>query len=187
MSTPLFPTAWMYGRRKLTRVEMAVYAVMVAALIVVFASYMLDYMEIAEKTAMETTVRNVNSALNLSYAGRLIAGERLDKAQWIGANPFELARTFPPGYAGELLTADSATLARPAWFFDSRSREIVYLPRLYKHLRATEEGEVRFRLEPHPSGLGFALVPTSTYDWSLGSLEKNSHIACRTARTPLFS
>jgi hypothetical protein len=177
----------MYGRRKLTRVEIAVYAVIVAALIVVFASYMIDYMEMAEKTAMETTLSNMNTALTLNYAGRFISGERIDKAQWVSGNPFELAGTFPPGYGGDLAARDPATLPRPAWLFDSARREMVYLPRLHKYLKATGEPEIRFRLDLHPSGFGFVLVPASPYDWSLGESEEISHIACRRDSTPLFS
>jgi hypothetical protein len=177
----------MYGRRKLTRVEMAVYAVIVAALIVLFASYMLDYMEMAEKTAMETTLSNMTTALNLSYAGRVIAGEPVDKGRWVDANPFELARTFPPGYGGELGRRDPDTMSRPAWLFDSTSHEILYLPRLHRYLRSTRDAQVRFRLESHPSGFGFALLPAFPYEWSLSQSEKNSQIACRRACTPLFS
>jgi hypothetical protein len=187
VSTPLFPTPWMYGQRKLTRVEIAVYAGIVAALIAVFASYMIDYMEMAEKTAMQTTLSNMNTGLNLDYAGRLIAGERMDKAGWMSGNPFALARTFPPGYGGELAGRDAASLPRPAWIFDPARREIVYLPRLHKHLRGTGEAEIRFRLDLHPSGFGFVLVPVSPYDWSLSESETISHIACRRGCTPLFS
>lgn len=187
MSGPLLPTPWMYGRRKLTRVEIAVYAVIVGTLIAVFTSYMLDYMEMAEKTAMQATVSNVTSALNLRYASHVMAGQPVDVAQWMSSNPFELAQAFPAAYRGELKREDVAQIERPAWLFDAARREILYLPRLHKHLRAASEGEVRFRLEPHHSGFGFALVPTSAFDWGLAAVEKNSQNACKTPCTPLFS
>lgn len=187
MSTPLVPTPWMYGRRKLTRVEIAVYAVIVATLIVVFTSYMLDYMEMAEKAAMETTLSNVTTALNLRYAAALMAGESVDSARWQRANPIELAQAFPPGYGGELNGRDASRLDRPSWFFDAARAEVLYLPRLHAHLISASGAEIRFHLVRHPSGLGFLLAPTSPYEWRLASFAKNSQSACRTARTPLFS
>lgn len=158
----------MYGRRRLTRVEMAIYALIVAVLLLVFAKYVLDYMEMAEKTAMETTVTNVTVGLNLRYAAAVMAGQPVNPKQWMAQNPFELAKAFPPGYAGELSAAASEPASRPAWFFDTARKQVVYLPRLHSHLEV-EDGseEIRFRLRPHPSGFGFALVPARSYSWTL--------------------
>jgi hypothetical protein len=197
VSAPLFPTPWMYGRRRLTRVELAVYAVVVGTLIVVFSRYMLDYMEMAEKTAMETTVSNVTTAINLRYAALIMAGGRVDAAKWMTGNPFELAHAFPPSYRGDLVGPAAGGIDRPAWFFDSVHRELVYFPRLDRYLRSAAKGEVRFRLEPHSSGFGFVLAPTPTYEWSLAGGADAAAILARSAInsqsgfrnycTPLFS
>lgn len=187
MSAPLLPTSWMYGRRRLTRVEMAAYAVLIAAALVVFTTYVLDYMEMAERTAMEMTVSNVSSALNIYYATQVMTGAQPASGDWTRKNPFELAHTFPVGYLGELGQRDPAMVERPAWFFDAANAELLYLPRLHKHLSSAIEGQVRFRLEPRGSGFGFALVPAAPYEWSVGVLAKNSQIAFRIRRTPLFS
>ena len=187
MSAPLFPTPWMYGRRKLARVEIAVYAAIVAALVVIFSSYLIDYMEMAEKTAMETTVSNVTAAINLRYASLVMAGERSSTAQWGNANPFELARAFPPNYRGELGAEERSELDRPAWVFDAPRAELVYLPRLHSFLGDGTIDELRFRLLPHPSGFGFQLAPTLPYTWRFAGFAKNSQVACRESCTPLFS
>ena len=187
MSAPLLPTPWMYGRRKLTRVELAVYAVIIAAAFVAFASYVLDYMEMAEKAAMEMTVSNVSSALNVYYATQVMTGAQTESANWTKRNPFELAHTFPPGYLGELGQRDTATVARPAWLFDAANAELLYLPRLHSHLSSALPGELRFRLRHRGSGFGFMLVPAAPYEWTVGVLAKNSQVACRMSRTPLFS
>lgn len=187
MSAPLFPMSWMYGRRKLTRVEMAVYAGVIAVLVVVFTSYVLDFMEMAEKTAMETTISTVTSALNLRYARHLMAGEAVDARRWLAGNPFELAHAFPSGYMGELRGRDPSTFDRPAWFFDAARREVLYLPRLRRHLSSPFGSEVRYRLARHPSGLGFVLAPTSPFEWSLSSTAIDSQSSCTTDRICLFS
>jgi hypothetical protein len=187
VSAPLFPTPWMYGRRKLTRAETAVYAGVIAVLIVVFTSYVLDFMEMAEKAAMETTVSTVTSALNVHYARRVMAGEAVDARRWLAGNPFELARAFPAGYMGELDGRDPSTFDRPAWFFDTARREVLYLPRLRRHLSSPFGSEVRFQLARRPSGLGFVLAPTSPYEWGLTSSAKDSQSSCETNRICLFS
>ena len=166
MSAPLLPTPWMYGRRRLTRIELAVYGFIVATLLVVFASYVLEYMEMAEKAAMETTVVNVSTAINLRYASAMVAGQEIATAEWMAANPFALAHAFPPNYRGTLGEQDPASLDRPAWLFDTLRAELVYLPRLHSHLGDGDVDELRFRLGHHPSGFGFVLAPTSPYEWS---------------------
>ena len=170
MSGPLLPTPWMYGRRRLTRVELAIYAVIVAALIAGFSSYALQYMEVAEKTAMDSTLSNVALAINVRYASRLMAGER-DDASWTRQNPFELAKAFPPNYRGaggeDLDGAD-----RPAWFFDIERAEIVYLPRLHRFLTTPTDNVLRFALQRSRGGAGYVLVPTSKYQWAVYS-ERN--------------
>ncbi|HYX45982.1 MAG TPA: hypothetical protein VE820_04070 [Sphingomicrobium sp.] len=187
MSAPLLPTPWMYGRRRLTRVEIAAYAVLIAAALVVFSKFVLDYMEMAERTAMEMTVSNVTSALNIYFATHVMAGEQPASGDWTKKNPFELAHTFPAGYLGELGQRDPAMVERPAWFFDAANAELLYLPRLHGHLSSAREGELRFRLQPRGSGFGFVLVPASPYEWSAGVLAKNSRIAFTMRRTSLFS
>ncbi len=164
----------MFGRRRLTRVELAVYAVIVATLLVIFASYVLQYMEIAEKAAMETTVNNVTSTINLRYAVLLMRGRSLEAARWTTENPFELAGTFPPNYRGALGAGDALDLERPAWVFDVPRAELVYLPRLHSQLGDGSIDELRFRLERHPSGFGFVLAPTSPYAWNPAASAKNS-------------
>ncbi len=157
----------MYGRRKLTRVELIVYASLVGVLLLIFASQVAEYMELAEKAAMESTATNVTAALNLRYASLVMAGTTIDAERWTTANPFELANAFPPGYRGELAAWASMPRERPAWLFDSVRHEVLYLPRLHKHLQVggAPAGEVRFGLRRGPSGFGFALTPSQAYEW----------------------
>lgn len=187
MSAPLFPLSWMYGRRRLTRVEMAVYAFIVAALIAVLSTYVLDYMEMAEKAAMETTVANVTSAINLRYAVLAMSGRQGDSAQWFRGNPFDLAGISPPNYRGVLGAASLEEFSRPAWVFDASKAELVYLPRLYSHLDDQGADRLRFRLEPNVSGFGFSLVPSTPYQWGLEAFAKDSQIPFKSVRTSLFS
>ena len=187
MSRLFLPLPWMYGRRRLTRIEIAVYAAVVGALAVLFFSYLTDYMEMAEKTAMETTLKNVTAAINLRYATLVLTGEGARTAQWPGENPFAIARAFPPNYRGEIGAQPAGNAERPGWVFDVSRGELIYLPRLFRHLDAGQLDQLRFRLERHPSGTGYVLVPTTLYSWDVTASAVNSQSPCRHARTSLFS
>jgi len=177
----------MYGRRRLTRVEIAVYAVIVGTLVVVFFSYLTDYMEMAEKTAMETTVRNVTAAINLRYAILVMSGEGKRTELWPAQNPFELAQTFPPNYRGLLDKQGEAEPSRPTWLFDAPRGEVVYRPRLSGHLAGGAGDELRFKLEHGSLGDGFKLVPTTPYSWEVSAFAKDSQVSCKVPSTSLFS
>ena len=166
MSVPAWPVAFMYGRRPLTRLEIAIYAAGCAILIAVFADRALGYMELAEKAAMQTTLNVLVSGINARVAAEMLRGPAPAAAAWSGRNPVELAGTAPPSFVGDLGRRELASLERPAWAFDGQRGELVYLPRLHRTLTTTDPaGALRFRLVPHVSGLGYRLVSTSRYDW----------------------
>jgi hypothetical protein len=69
---------------------------------------------------------------------------------------------------GELGARGLSSLERPSWAFDAQRGEVVYLPRIRRGLRTEDPaGALRFRLVPHPSGLGYSLVSTSRYEWQV--------------------
>lgn len=164
MSTP-FPTAYMYGRRRLTRLEATVYSIVGAILLALFAERLLAYMEAAEKVAMETMVNTLTSAINARVAVEMINGSPPPRGRWAGRNPFEIA-SGDSTYARALGSQTVAALDRPSWTYDAERGEVLYLPRLSRGLRTPDpHGAVRFRLVPHAAGMGYALVSTSGYEW----------------------
>lgn len=164
MSTP-FPTAAMYGRRPLTRLEAALYSIAGAILLALFAERLLAYMEVAEKVAMEATVNTLTAAINARVALEMIQGAPPPRGRWSGRNPFEIAGP-ASGIARPLGTQNVASLDRPSWTYDAQRGELIYLPRLYRGLRSQDpDGALRFRLVSHPTGLGYKLVSTFGYEW----------------------
>jgi hypothetical protein len=156
----------MYGRRRLTRLESAIYAAVGAILITFFADRALGYMELAEKAAMHTTLNVLASGINARLAAEMLQGPAPTPAAWSGRNPFELAGTAAPSFVGDLGLRELASLERPAWTFDAQHGELVYLPRLHRALTTADPaGALRFRLVPHAGGLGYRLVSTSGYNW----------------------
>jgi len=168
MKIAAFPTAFRYGNRRLTRLEIGIYAIGGVIVFALFADRALDYMEWAERTAMYTTLTVLASSVNARVAADMLRGSAKPAGSFAGGNPFELAGTRPPSFVGELGSRGLSSLDRPAWVFDAPRGEVVYLPRIRRALRTQDPaGALRFRLVPHPSGLGYSLVSTSRYDWAV--------------------
>lgn len=152
-----------YGRRPLTKLEGAIYGAIGALLIVVFAQKLLEFMEIAERSAMEQTVIRINSGINLRLAYALLQGRPVDPSRELTRNPFELAGVIQPNFLGEQDLPDLPTLATRAWVYDRSKRELIYLPRLKRGLRTADpDAVIRF----HIAAKGpYALVPALPYAW----------------------
>jgi hypothetical protein len=156
-----------YGRRPLTRLEAALYAGIVAILIAVFASQLLDYMEIAERSAMQATIGNLIAAINTRLAYGVMRGEVVNVSAWARRNPFELAKVSPSNFTGEVDVSTLGSLERGRWAYDVSRAELVYLPRLRRSLETSDpDGILRFRAVVDPRGFGYALVPTPVYRWN---------------------
>jgi hypothetical protein len=152
-----------YWRRRLTRLEVAISAALVGVFLTVFLERVLYYMELAERTVMVLTVGNVNSALNVQRAYRMLGGKAMNDGS---RSPFELAGMSPANFLGEIDSPNLAALERGQWLFDRTRRELIYLPRLHRGLETADpDSAIRFKLEPR-GGEIFTLVPTSEYVWN---------------------
>lgn len=157
-------TTYMYGRRRLTALEAALYGAIGALLLAWFADRLLAHMELAEKTVVHTTLSSLASAVNARVALEMIDGHAPPAGRWASRNPFEIAGT--TSAARPLGTRRVPDVERASWVFDADRGELVYVPRLYRGLRTQDpDGALRFRLIPQPSGLGYRLVSTSGYEW----------------------
>lgn len=156
----------MYWRRNLTRLEIGIYAAVVGVVLAVFLERVLYYMELAERTAMEVTVSNVNSAINVQRAFGMLAGRAIDNPSAPPRNPFTLAEMAPANFIGEVDSPDLASLERGQWVFDRTRRELIYLPRLRQGLATSDpDGAIRFKLDPRGNTIS-ALVPAAKYTWN---------------------
>src|SRR6185503_2090428 len=129
----------MFGRRPLSRLEMGLYAGIVATLLAVFVRQAMDYMEIAERAAMQATLNNAVSAINFRLGYNVLTSGAPQDADWATRNPFEIARMSPPNFAGDVESSRVVSLASGSWAFDTGAAELVYLP----HLSARLETEDR--------------------------------------------
>jgi hypothetical protein len=103
-----------------------------ASVISLIAALLLDrllsYQEYAERAAMELTVVNMRSGLRLHVADLMTQGRLHEVGKLINENPVRWLETPPPNYLGELAHPVPKTLPQGNWYFDTTTRELVYLP-----------------------------------------------------------
>ena len=115
-------------------------------------------MELAERTAMDVTLTNVNASLAMGSARALLEG----RAPAAPSIPVEMAGA--PNFAGAHPGEQISELPRGQWALDSSRGELVYLPRWRRNLTVDDpEGALRFHLKL--DGKIYKLVPTTTYSW----------------------
>jgi len=153
------------------------YAV-VLVIIAVVAAFLFDALyyaqEQAERTVMEATVRNMGSGLKIEVATRAMHGQEASIRQLFGANPVQWLEKSPAGYTGIC----QQELAPGGWCFDAATHEIVYRPRVDRHLEYLESGRpgLRWRVgsaaeiaarqssSPAPGG-AIRLYSTTSFAW----------------------
>ena len=157
----------MFGRRPLTRLEIGLYVAIVGIAATLLLDRLLDAMEIAERSAMEQTIVQVNSALNVRLTYQMLEGKLINVPEALKRNPFELAKATPPNYRGEVEGAQRTSVESGGWVYDRSRAELIYLPRLKRHLVTSDgTGTVRFKLSSRTGGgTRYALVVAYRYDW----------------------
>jgi type II secretory pathway pseudopilin PulG len=107
---------------------------------------MLRYLEQAEMAAMEQTVGNMKSALNLRLATMVVDGTVGKAAGLAAENPMDWLATRPENYLGPLYNPDLAKTQKGSWYFDRQGSNLVYLPARTRHFVAGRDGKawVRF-------------------------------------------
>lgn len=135
------------GRRRggFSLLELAVVVCIVAVLFNLALDRLLRYAEIAEKSAMEQSVAAMRSALALRFASLYLRGTGEALQRLPDENPMDWLAEKPPGYLGELATPSLEQLERPSWYYDRRTRELVYVPLRTRFLDSGPLGDVRIR------------------------------------------
>ena len=125
---------------------------------------LLDYQEYAERTAMEVTVVNMRSGLRLRVAELMTQDRMHEVGKLINENPVRWLETPPPNYLGELAHPVAKTLPQGNWYFDTTTRELVYLPR-DSRLFSGQKEVMRFRVMSVRQALGEAGGSGSHIEW----------------------
>lgn len=151
------------------------------AIVLVFAGVLLDrllfYQEAAEKARMELEVTALKLALQVQVGTRIAEHRRVDYPVLALENPVRWLDAPMAGYRGEPGPQEAQLLPGGSWYFDRGSRELVYVPRLRRHLHADgiDPNDVRFRVQTmraeagarkdDVATVGLRLVPVAAYRW----------------------
>jgi type II secretory pathway pseudopilin PulG len=133
--------------------EFVFVVLLVGVLSMVVLEYMLHYIEVAEKSAMENTVMNLRSSLRLRLAEVLVHNDVTEGIRLARDNPMNWLQEMPPNYAGEFNDPEPGSIAPGKWYFDTKSRELVYLVDRGREFVPDREGMKRVRYRIYASFL----------------------------------
>ncbi len=131
--------------------------VLVGVLSMVMLDYMLRYIEVAEKSAMENTAMNLRSALRLRLAEVLVRNDAKEAMRLARANPMDWLYEVPSNYAGEISDPEMDSIARGKWYWNRSSRELVYLVDNGRDFTPDAKGLKRVRYRVHAAFLAAAV------------------------------
>jgi prepilin-type N-terminal cleavage/methylation domain-containing protein len=125
-------------RRGFTLIELLVVISIVALLFGMALDRLLKYQELGERTAVEENIAAMNTALTMKFAAYVTLGRPQAIAREVGTNPVRLLARPPQNYLGELYAPDANAMERTSWYFDTASRELVYLPNRRRYLSTSD-------------------------------------------------
>ncbi len=149
--------------------------------VLVFAAVLLERMlydqEAAEKARMELEVTALKLALQVRVGTQIAEQRPLDYPALARENPVRWLDEPMAGYRGEPGPEEAKLLPGGSWYFDQQALELVYLPRLDRHLSAEGSGRkrVRWRVQmlrasagarqDDAATIGLRLVAAEGYRW----------------------
>ncbi|WP_293174985.1 prepilin-type N-terminal cleavage/methylation domain-containing protein [Oceanithermus sp.] len=165
--------------------ELVVVVALIAILWFVAIDRMLQLRIDAERVAMLQVLGGLRSALGLEVAERVVRRGLASVTELQGANPMDLLAERPHNYLGELDGPDPAQVPPGSWYFDTRTRTLVYrvrYPEAFEGGPAEGPPRARFRVEvvwrdrdgdgrldPRVDAVGgVRLAPVEPYRWKTG-------------------
>jgi len=129
------------GRRAgFSLLELVVSLTLVAVLLGVFLNRALYYAELAEKSAMEQVALDLRASVNLRVAELVLQNRFNDLATLADQDPMDLLAEKPRNYLGVLPAGGMQDIVTGHWYFDKRSKEVVYFIDLGNNFTVAEAG-----------------------------------------------
>jgi general secretion pathway protein G len=160
-------------QRGFSFVELAVSVIVALILLGIFLNRVQYYQEQAEKTAMEGVAISLGGALTLQYGQLMARGAAGDALK--SANPMTWLVAPPKNYSGEFFDPVAGRIEAGNWFFDLKSRELIYIVSSHAHLKADKAGQFLIRFHVVGNGAlssipvsdvsGLRFEPVEPYFW----------------------
>jgi prepilin-type N-terminal cleavage/methylation domain-containing protein len=129
------------GTRGFSLIELVV----ALALVAIFAGVLLDravyYQELAEKASMEQVAADLRSSVNLRTAELALENRFAELDALVLKNPFDLLVRKPQNYLGVLEEPPADRVIPGNWYFDNKSKEVVYSIDLGRYFTPDERGQ----------------------------------------------
>lgn len=129
--------------------EVVLVAILVSVLMVVFLGRILNLSLAVEREAMQQTVININSALNIEALTLIVQNNNEAMVAWEGGNPMVLLDPPPIQYKGSFPDPVAMYQVPGSWFFDEGQSMLIYRINNIKEFaggRAIPK-RIRFRVE----------------------------------------
>lgn len=132
--------------RQRNYLQTGLYVIIAGISAAILLERLLTYAEAAEKAAMEVTLSQLHSALYARVALHAMRGEYETLEALTTRSPFLTANVRSPNYLGEFDgVPQDAKIG--SWLYDRARHELVYVPRLTRHLSGESPLLPRFRVE----------------------------------------
>lgn len=156
-----------------TLLELVIVICIVAILGAVLADRLQRTAELAERSSMEQTASEINTALLLEFAENVIRNKRESISGMVNVNPVTWLAQKPSNYLGEFADAPPAGDASGNWYYDTKDHVLVYLVRRGDDFEPDSAGmkRVRYRVKPLYEEtdsrvvVGMILSPVESYKW----------------------
>jgi hypothetical protein len=152
--------------RQRNYLQSGLYVIIVGVAAAVLLERLLTYAEAAEKAAMEVTLSQLHSALYARAAYLALRGEYETLEALTTQSPFLTAQVRSPNYLGEFDGVPPDPKGGN-WLYDRARHELVYVPRLARHLSSPPLP--RYRVEVNKASkyayTGVALKPIELVRW----------------------
>ncbi|MDX1562110.1 MAG: prepilin-type N-terminal cleavage/methylation domain-containing protein [Gammaproteobacteria bacterium] len=132
--------------RGFSLLEFVVVIVIIAILSGVLLNRVLPLIGQAERVAFMQTRQQLQSALLLEAAERVVRGESATLSELAGSNPMQLMLEPPANYVGLHPIGSHESAPRRSWYFDEREGLLVYRPGRQARFEALEGPDDRIEL-----------------------------------------
>lgn len=142
---------------------------LMSVLVGVFLDRALYYRELAEKSAMEQVAMDLRSSVNLRVAELVLENRFAELAAMPAQNPMDLLAGKPQNYLGVLDEPPAGSVKPGHWYFDKKSKEVVYCLDSGRNFTPDESGRqcISWRMVLVPGG-----VATPAPQWARFKLVK---------------
>jgi len=123
----LLPTFVTQKQRGASLLEFALVTVIVGILTTVLLHRVLHYQREAQVAAMQATVANLRTALEIKVVRGKLPGGTIDLTMLAEQNPFDWLKDKPANYVGEYFSPSEADIGAGNWCFDRTDKSVIYL------------------------------------------------------------